>query len=66
MKKDERANETSVTVRFTRGYMCFDEGQVKDVTPQFGYALIDSGVAKRVKSPKRDKQMSGAPMEKSL
>lgn len=63
MKEDEK---NFVTVKFTKNYLCYNKGNIKDVTPQFAHALTTFGVAKRVKAPKRDKQMSEAPMEKTL
>lgn len=61
-----KAEEKSITVKFLKPYICYDKGQIKDATPQFAHSLIEAGIAKRVKTPKRDKMLAGAPMEKSL
>jgi len=54
-----------IRVEFIRDFKsCYRKGDTRDVQPHFAKALIDSGFAKAVKRPERNKMIEEPMMEK--
>jgi len=55
-----------IKVEFLRDYKCcWKKGDTRKVLPHFAAVLIENGIAKRVREPKKDKMIKNPPMEKS-